>query len=86
MQLSEGVESILHEVWSAYPVAPYHSILEFETGEYRTINVRPFLEGAVFEPLKDPAFFQQPGRIARLRKSGPACLLQAGSIPAERNK
>ena len=34
-------------------------ILEFETGEYRVINVYPFLEGLVFEPLKDLSFFRQ---------------------------
>ncbi|HHW41336.1 MAG TPA: DUF2442 domain-containing protein [Syntrophomonadaceae bacterium] len=59
MQFSEGVESILHEVRSVYPVAPYYLILEFETGEYRAVNLRPFLEGPMFEPLKDPAFFRQ---------------------------
>ncbi|MBC7105884.1 MAG: DUF2442 domain-containing protein [Firmicutes bacterium] len=55
----DGVESVLHEVRSAYPVAPHHLILEFETGEYRVIDMRPFMEGPVFEPLKDPAFFRQ---------------------------
>lgn len=59
MRLTEGVESILHEVRSAYPVAPHHLILEFETGEYRVINLQPLLEGPIFEPLGDPAFFRQ---------------------------
>jgi hypothetical protein len=59
MRFSEGVESVLHEVRSAYPVTPHYLILEFETGEYRVIDLRPFLEGPVFEPLKDPAFFRQ---------------------------
>lgn len=46
-------------VRSAYPVGDRYLILEFETGEYRVINIRPFLEGPMFEPLKDPAFFRQ---------------------------
>lgn len=48
----------MHEVRSAYPVGDRYLILEFETREYRVINMRPFLEGPVFEPLKDPAFFR----------------------------
>ena len=59
MQFSEGVESVLHEVRSVYPVAPYYLIVEFESGEYRVVNCQPFLEGPMFEPLKDPAFFRQ---------------------------
>jgi hypothetical protein len=55
----EYMEPMLHEVRSAYPVGSHHLILEFETGEYRVINLRPFLEGPMFEPLKDPAFFRQ---------------------------
>ena len=59
MQFSEGIESVLHEVRSVYPVAPYYLILEFDSGEYRVINFEFFLEGPMFEPLKDPAFFRQ---------------------------
>ncbi|WP_027719153.1 DUF2442 domain-containing protein [Desulfovirgula thermocuniculi] len=55
----DGVGSVLHEVRSAYPVAPYYLILEFENGEYRVANLLPFLKGPIFEPLKDPAFFRQ---------------------------
>lgn len=53
------VEPALHEVRSAYPVGSHHLILEFETGEYRVVDIRPFLKGPVFEPLKDPVFFRQ---------------------------
>lgn len=59
MRFSEGVKSVLHEVRSVYPVTPCYLILEFESGEYRVIDLRPFLEGPVFEPLKDPSFFRQ---------------------------
>lgn len=55
----EGVEVVLHEIKSAYPVGSHHLILEFDTGEYRVVNVHPLLEGPVFEPLKDPALFRQ---------------------------
>lgn len=56
---SASIESTGHEVRSAYPVGSHHLILEFETGEYRVIDIRPFLEGPVFEPLKAPSFFRQ---------------------------
>lgn len=55
----EGVEIVLREIKSAYPVGDHYLILEFDTGEYKVVNVRPLLEGPVFEPLKDPAFFRQ---------------------------
>lgn len=31
--------------------------LEFNDGTRKTVDVYPLLEGPVFEPLKDPAFF-----------------------------
>ncbi|MGB9887409.1 MAG: DUF2442 domain-containing protein [Moorellales bacterium] len=55
----DGAEVALHEIRSVYPVGSHHLILEFETGQYRVADVRPFLEGPRFEPLKDPAFFRQ---------------------------
>ncbi len=55
----DGVESVLHKIRSVYPVGAQHLILEFDRGEYRVVSVRPFLEGPIFEPLKDPAFFRQ---------------------------
>ena len=31
----------------------------FSTGEVGLFDVEPYLEGPVFEPLKDPAYFRQ---------------------------
>ncbi|MDH7577573.1 MAG: DUF2442 domain-containing protein [Bacillota bacterium] len=59
MDFGDGVETVLHELRSAYPVRDYYLILEFDESEYRVINLRPFLDGPVFEPLKNPAFFRQ---------------------------
>ncbi|MCG0277752.1 MAG: DUF2442 domain-containing protein [Thermanaeromonas sp.] len=56
---SARLESKCQEVRSAYPVGRHHLVLEFETGEYRVVDIRPFLKGSVFEPLKDPCFFRQ---------------------------
>ncbi|WP_278183770.1 hypothetical protein [Candidatus Desulforudis audaxviator] len=38
---SNGVETVLHEIRSAYPIGSHHLILEFETEEYRVVSVRP---------------------------------------------
>ncbi|OIQ52935.1 hypothetical protein MOTE_25280 [Moorella thermoacetica] len=50
---------MLHEIRSTYPVGCHHLIQEFETGEYLVVDIRPFLKGPGFEPLKDPNFFRQ---------------------------
>ncbi|BCV20418.1 DUF2442 domain-containing protein [Moorella sp. Hama-1] len=50
---------MLREIKSAYPVKDYHLILEFDTGEYKVVDLRQFLKGPVFEPLKDPSYFKQ---------------------------
>ncbi len=55
----QGVKSVLHVVRSAYPVGERYLILEFDDGEYRVADVKPFMIGPVFEPLKDRAFFRQ---------------------------
>ncbi len=54
----KDVKSVLHEVKSVYPIYDYHLILEFDEGEYRVADLRPFLKGPVFEPLKDRKFFK----------------------------
>ena len=39
-------------------LAGAHSLrLRFDDGTSKTVNVLPLLDGPVFEPLKDPAFF-----------------------------
>lgn len=51
--------AVLREIRNAYPVKDYHLILEFDTGEYKVVDLRQFLKGPVFEPLKDPSYFRQ---------------------------
>ena len=50
---------MMHEIRSAQPVEPFHLVLEFNPGEYRIVDIRPFLKGPVFEPLKNERFFKQ---------------------------
>jgi hypothetical protein len=38
-------------------VGPYSLRLAFNDRTRKTVNVFPLLDGPVFEPLKDPAFF-----------------------------
>ncbi|KYH32038.1 DUF2442 domain-containing protein [Neomoorella mulderi] len=86
----ESIESMGHEVRSAYPVGNHHLILEFETGEYRVVDIRPFIKGPVFEPLKDPAFFRQvkadpESRTVAWPNGADICpdVLYAESVPLE---
>lgn len=53
------IKFMLREVKSVYPLKNYHLILEFDNDEYRIIDIKPFIKGSVFEPLKNPAFFKQ---------------------------
>ncbi|WP_083932066.1 DUF2442 domain-containing protein [Cohnella laeviribosi] len=50
---------MMHEIRSTQPVEPFHLVLEFNSGEYRIVDIRPFLKGPVFEPLKNERFFKQ---------------------------
>ena len=36
---------------------PHSLRLTFSDGTTKQVNVRPLLEGPIFEPLRDPAFF-----------------------------
>jgi len=56
---NKNVQTVGHEIRSVYPVKDFHLILEFENREYRVIDMRPFLKGQVFEPLKDFNYFRQ---------------------------
>jgi len=84
------MQPMLHEVRSVYPVGNHHLILEFETGEYRVVDIRPFIKGPVFEPLKDPTFFRQVKADPELRtvvwpNGADICpdVLYAKSVPLE---
>jgi hypothetical protein len=41
---------------------PYSLQLKFNDGVEKLVDVRPLLEGPVFEPLRDPVYFAQ-GRV-----------------------
>jgi len=60
MLYDKNVKTVQHEIRSAYPVKDFHLILEFDDGEYRVVDLRPFLNGPVFEPLKDFSHFVLP--------------------------
>ncbi|MGB9825378.1 MAG: DUF2442 domain-containing protein [Desulfofundulus sp.] len=53
------MENLPREIRSAYPVRDHYLVLEFANGEYRIVDIKPFLRGPVFEPLKDPKVFRQ---------------------------
>ncbi|WP_104371941.1 DUF2442 domain-containing protein [Desulfocucumis palustris] len=59
MDFDKGVKTVLHEIKSVYPVRDFHLILEFDNGEYRVIDARPFLVGPAFERIKNPAIFKK---------------------------
>lgn len=62
------LEAILREIRSVYPVKDHYLIVEFNGGDYRVVDIRPFLKGPMFEPLKAPAFFRQV-RVDRYAKT-----------------
>ena len=49
-------DEILH-ILRAEVVGDHRLRLEFDDHSQKTVDVRPLLEGPVFEPLRDPAFF-----------------------------
>jgi len=53
------VKTMGNEICSVYPLKDFHLIMEFKNGEYRIIDMRPFLKGPIFEPLKDFSYFKQ---------------------------
>ena len=46
-------------VTSVKVIQPYVLALEFSDGKRREVDLEPELEGAIFEQLKDAAFFAQ---------------------------
>lgn len=49
----------METVIQVHPRDDYMLELEFNTGERRIFDVRPYLERGVFSRLKDPAIFKQ---------------------------
>ena|SRR6266545_3058508 len=49
----------IHRVLSLEKVAPFTLRLLFEDGTSQLIDFRPALYGEIFEPLRDPAVFDQ---------------------------
>ncbi|MCF6095086.1 DUF2442 domain-containing protein [Microaerobacter geothermalis] len=51
----------MYEVKSVFPMKNFHLLLEFTNGEYRVVDLRPFLKklGPMNEPLTNPDFFKK---------------------------
>ena len=48
----------MHLVKHAEYVSEYRLLLTFEDGEVRLVNLKPHLDGEVFQPLKDLDYFK----------------------------
>jgi hypothetical protein len=48
----------MHFVKKATHAGGYRLLLTFEDGEERLVNLETHLDGPIFEPLKDPAYFK----------------------------
>jgi hypothetical protein len=48
----------MHFVKKAVHAGGYRLLLTFENGDERLANLEPHLDGPIFEPLKDPAYFR----------------------------
>jgi hypothetical protein len=57
---------ILHVV-EAQVIGPHRLRITFDDGRTKAVDVRPLLEGPVFEPLLDPDYF---ARVAVNRECG----------------
>ncbi len=49
----------IHKVVGFERVAPFTLRMSFEDGTTQVIDFRPVLHGEIFEPLRDPAYFDQ---------------------------
>jgi hypothetical protein len=56
--MDEQIHAI-HEVVGFEKVAPFTLRVAFEDGTSQVIDFRPALYGEIFEPLRDPAYFDQ---------------------------
>jgi hypothetical protein len=46
-------------VTAVRPMDDYHLELEFNSGETRLFDVRPYLDKGIFTQLKDPSYFRR---------------------------
>jgi hypothetical protein len=49
----------MHAVKNVQYVSGYKLLLTFEDTHVRLVDLAPHLEGEIFEPLKDPAYFKR---------------------------
>lgn len=49
----------MESVVRVIPKKNYHLELEFDTGEVRLFDVRPYLDKGVFRQLKEPTLFER---------------------------
>ncbi|HDN80823.1 MAG TPA: DUF2442 domain-containing protein [Chloroflexi bacterium] len=49
----------MHFVKDVKYVSDYKLLLTFEDGSVKLVDLEPYLDGEIFEPLKDPAFFKK---------------------------
>jgi hypothetical protein len=49
----------MHYVTDATHISDYKIRVRFEDGQVRLVDLAPHLDGPVFEPLKDPAYFRR---------------------------
>ena len=48
----------MHFVRRATYAGEYRLLVVFENGDERLVDLRPHLDGPIFEPLKDPVYFR----------------------------
>ncbi len=49
----------MHYVTDAVHIAGYRIKVRFENGQVKVVDLGPHLDGPVFEPLRDPAYFRR---------------------------
>ncbi len=49
----------MHLVKSASYAGDYRLRIQFDDGRTKLVDLAPYLEGPIFEPLKDPSYFQR---------------------------
>jgi len=49
----------MHWVVDAEYLSGYKVRLTFEDGTQKVVDLEPYLEGEIFEPLRDPEYFKQ---------------------------